>query len=80
MVVKSEFWPDDLNPPPGHYQIYALAIQLLTSQYNYVLSAALDVGTALSAVAIFLLLRLPNANVDWWGNTVYTNSKSVNGC
>ena len=46
-------------------------------QYNYVLSAALDVGTALSAVVIFLVLDLPGAQVNWWGNTVYKNSQST---
>lgn len=51
--------------------------KLTHSQYNYVLSAALDVGTALSALFIFLVLRLPGANISWWGNTVYTASECM---
>jgi hypothetical protein len=43
-------------------------------QYNYVLSAALDVGTAFSAIAIFLFIDLPGASLNWWGNTVFQNS------
>ena len=43
-------------------------------QYNYVLAVALDSGTALSALFIFLVLDLPNARVNWWGNTVYKNT------
>lgn len=46
------------------------------AQYNYVLSAALDVGTALSAVALFLFIDLPGASLSWWGNNVYKQSKS----
>ncbi|WVQ65163.1 OPT family small oligopeptide transporter [Kwoniella botswanensis] len=49
------------------------------SKYNYVLSAALDVGTALSAIAIFLFLGLPGASISWWGNTVYQNTADWNG-
>ena len=45
------------------------------NQYNYVLSVALDAGTAFSALFIFLVLDLPNARIDWWGNTVYQNSE-----
>jgi hypothetical protein len=39
------------------------------------MSVALDVGTALSALVIFLLLDLPGATLNWWGNTVYTKSE-----
>ncbi|OCF31915.1 OPT family small oligopeptide transporter [Kwoniella heveanensis BCC8398] len=49
------------------------------SKYNYVLSAALDVGTALSALAVFLVLDLPGASINWWGNTVYRNTADWNG-
>jgi hypothetical protein len=43
-------------------------------QYNYVLSAGLDSGTAISAVVIFLVIALPGVSVTWWGNTVYQRS------
>ncbi|WVW80404.1 OPT family small oligopeptide transporter [Kwoniella bestiolae CBS 10118] len=49
------------------------------SKYNYVLSAALDVGTALSAIAIFLFLGLPGASINWWGNTVYQKTADWDG-
>ena len=51
------------------------AAAMLTRQYNYVLAAALDVGTGLSAILVFLVLILPRAEVNWWGNNVYTNSE-----
>ncbi|GMK60094.1 hypothetical protein CspeluHIS016_0903110 [Cutaneotrichosporon spelunceum] len=41
------------------------------ARYNYVLSAALDVGTVLGLLTVFLCLRLPKADLVWWGNTVY---------
>ncbi|KAF7791994.1 hypothetical protein EIP86_003021 [Pleurotus ostreatoroseus] len=47
------------------------------TKYNYVLSAALDSGVAISAVVIFFALQFPrDGNVgkttiqSWWGNTV----------
>ncbi|KAI3836351.1 hypothetical protein MKX03_006862 [Papaver bracteatum] len=36
-------------------------------KYNYVLSAALDSGTALMGVLIFFALQNENVNVKWWG-------------
>ena len=44
------------------------------SKFNYVLSSALDSGTAVSLLFIFLTLQLPKGNtifssLDWWGNT-----------
>ncbi|BEJ18145.1 hypothetical protein CspHIS471_0704220 [Cutaneotrichosporon sp. HIS471] len=41
------------------------------ARYNYVLSASLDVGTIAGLLVIFLCLRLPKADLVWWGNTVY---------
>jgi len=48
------------------------------SKYNYVLSAALDSGVAVSSVLIFFCLQYPKkgtigaTNIQtWWGNTVY---------
>ncbi len=48
---------------------------MILTQYNYVLSAALDIGTALSALVIFLTLDLSGASLNWWGNSVYKNSE-----
>lgn len=51
------------------------------SKYNYVLSAALDSGVAISSVLIFFILQYPNdgnIGIDtvqaWWGNTVYAET------
>ncbi|KAF9644264.1 small oligopeptide transporter [Thelephora ganbajun] len=51
------------------------------AKYNYVLSAALDAGTAISVVLIFFCLQYPlngsigaNTIQKWWGNTVFQNT------
>uniref|UniRef100_A0A8H8CGT5 OPT oligopeptide transporter n=1 Tax=Psilocybe cubensis TaxID=181762 RepID=A0A8H8CGT5_PSICU len=50
------------------------------TKYNYVLSAALDSGVAVSAVLIFFILQYPkNGSIgiglqNWWGNTVMWNT------
>ncbi|KAJ7128729.1 OPT oligopeptide transporter [Mycena epipterygia] len=55
------------------------------TKYNYVLSAALDSGVAVSAVLIFFILQYPkNGNIglntiqSWWGNTVWLNTADGN--
>ncbi|XP_006455006.1 oligopeptide transporter protein OPT variant 1 [Agaricus bisporus var. bisporus H97] len=47
------------------------------TKYNYVLSAALDSGVAISIIAIFFCLQFPENGaigttniLNWWGNTV----------
>lgn len=56
------------------------------SKYNYVLSAALDSGLAISAIFIFFVLQFPddgnigiNTIQKWWGNTVYTTTLDYAG-
>ena len=51
------------------------------TKYNYVLSAALDLGYAISAMFIFFVLQYPrngtigaNSIHKWWGNTVYMHT------
>ncbi|KAG8844060.1 hypothetical protein FRB96_003293 [Tulasnella sp. 330] len=51
------------------------------AKYNYVLSAAMDSGLALSVVFIFFVLQFPKEGTiglktvqAWWGNTVYTKT------
>jgi len=46
------------------------------SRYNYVLSAALDSGVAVTTIIIFFCLYYPNGGVflNWWGNSVYTTT------
>lgn len=43
-------------------------------KYNYVLSAALDSGLAISAVIIFFAVIFPGISVNWWGNTVQSTT------
>jgi hypothetical protein len=56
------------------------------TKYNYVLSAALDSGTAISTIFIFFVLQFPqNGQIgittigSWWGNTVYLDTADNNG-
>jgi hypothetical protein len=56
------------------------------TKYNYVLSAALDSGVAVSAVLIFFILQYPkdgsigaNTVQVWWGNTVYYTNADGDG-
>lgn len=48
------------------------------TKYNYILTAAFDCGTVLSLLLIFFTLQFPKGgfNVNWWGNTVFTESES----
>ncbi|KDQ58270.1 hypothetical protein JAAARDRAFT_57989 [Jaapia argillacea MUCL 33604] len=56
------------------------------TKYNYVLSAALDSGVAISIVVIFFCLQYPkngtigeNSILTWWGNMVYVNTADALG-
>lgn len=47
------------------------------SKYNFITSAAMDTGTILSAIAVFLVLILPRDGtiaLHWWGNDVIGNT------
>ncbi|QDS77414.1 hypothetical protein FKW77_006407 [Venturia effusa] len=45
------------------------------SNYNYVLSASLDAGLALSTILIFLALGMTKVEApSWWGNNVVTST------
>ncbi|KAF8505092.1 OPT oligopeptide transporter [Gautieria morchelliformis] len=55
------------------------------TKYNYVLSAAMDGGLAVSIIVIFFCLQYPrNGTIGldtiqtWWGNTVYLNTADAN--
>ncbi|KIO28914.1 hypothetical protein M407DRAFT_229195 [Tulasnella calospora MUT 4182] len=46
--------------------------------YNFILSGALDSGTAVGITICFLILQLPksgNVVLKWWGNTVWQSSE-----
>ncbi|KII91025.1 hypothetical protein PLICRDRAFT_28874 [Plicaturopsis crispa FD-325 SS-3] len=56
------------------------------TKYNYILSAALDSGLAISIILIFFCLQYPKngtiglTNVQvWWGNTVWANTADALG-
>lgn len=52
------------------------------SKYNFVTSAALDSGTIVSTIVIFLVLQLPkggNITLSWWGNSVAANTLDAQG-
>ncbi|KAF8182153.1 OPT oligopeptide transporter [Mycena galopus ATCC 62051] len=50
-------------------------------RYNYILSAALDAGLAISLVVMFFALSYPKqaAPLNWWGNTVWQNTADALG-
>ncbi|KAF8168231.1 OPT oligopeptide transporter [Crassisporium funariophilum] len=50
-------------------------------RYNYILSAALDAGVAVSMVVIFFALQLAKGGIEviWWGNTVWMETADANG-
>ncbi|KAJ8291250.1 Glutathione transporter 1 [Rhodotorula toruloides] len=52
------------------------------SKYNFILSAGLDAGTVVCGIVIFLCLQLPKGgtiSLNWWGNSVYTNTLDWQG-
>lgn len=50
-------------------------------RFNYILSAALDSGVAISLIVIFFALQLPKGGINlvWWGNTVWQNTADAMG-
>ncbi|TFK31608.1 small oligopeptide transporter [Crucibulum laeve] len=55
------------------------------AKYNYVLSAALDAGTAVGLILVFFCLQYPlegnigrSTTQKWWGNQVYKNTLDWN--
>lgn len=47
------------------------------SKYNFVTSAALDAGTIISTILVFIALQYPdggNISLNWWGNDVFVNT------
>lgn len=50
-------------------------------RYNYILSAALDAGVAISMVVIFFTVQLPRGGVvlNWWGNNFWTTTADAQG-
>ncbi|KDR75502.1 hypothetical protein GALMADRAFT_140147 [Galerina marginata CBS 339.88] len=51
------------------------------SKFNYVLSSAMDSGTVISVMIIFFTLQFPRGGsiaVNWWGNSVHTETADWN--
>ena len=49
-------------------------------QYNYILSAGLDVGLALSTIFIFCALQFNDIDFPtWWGNGASQNTMDLQG-
>ncbi|KAH7927408.1 OPT superfamily oligopeptide transporter [Leucogyrophana mollusca] len=50
-------------------------------RYNYILSAALDAGVALSLLVIFFCVQMPKGGItlNWWGNTAWMNTADALG-
>ncbi|KAH7166496.1 OPT oligopeptide transporter protein-domain-containing protein [Dactylonectria macrodidyma] len=40
------------------------------SKYNYLLSAALDTGLAITTFLVFFCLTYPGVTLSWWGNSI----------
>ncbi|KAF8321391.1 oligopeptide transporter [Cantharellus anzutake] len=52
------------------------------SKFNYILSSALDSGTLISLLFIFLTLQFPKGgriSVNWWGNKVFADTVDGRG-
>lgn len=56
------------------------------AKYNYILSAALDAGTAIGTILVYFCLQYPrnghigeNTIQAWWGNNVYKNTADWDG-
>lgn len=69
VVVQIQY----VNSPSTHLEESA------NNDLDYILSAALDCGVAVSTVIIFFCITLPAGPLNWWGNTVYTNTADGQG-
>lgn len=47
-------------------------------RYNYLLQAAMDTGTAIATVLIFFALSYTGTTLNWWGNTVGSDTDDSN--
>ncbi|KAJ7194594.1 OPT oligopeptide transporter [Mycena pura] len=48
-------------------------------RYNYILSAALDAGVALSIIVVFFAVQYRGTTLSWFGNNVWQNTNDANG-
>ncbi|KIO27768.1 hypothetical protein M407DRAFT_7102 [Tulasnella calospora MUT 4182] len=92
----SVFLTASTNAPPAtgvnftSYFVVAFLFQYLLrvrryklwAKFNYILSCALEAGTGIAVIVIFLALQLPKGgriSLDWWGNTVWLNTADAVG-
>lgn len=47
-------------------------------RYNYLLQSAMDTGTAIATIVIFFALSYHNVKLEWWGNTVGSDTDDAN--
>lgn len=47
-------------------------------RYNYLLQSAMDTGTAIATIVIFFALSYHNVKLEWWGNTVGSDTDDSN--
>lgn len=73
-----------MSPPPiflgwklPPFSVYKDA--LADKNVDYVLSAALDSGVAVSTVVIFFCIVLPAGPLKWWGNKVFLETADGRG-
>jgi hypothetical protein len=76
---------DQVSRPRRHRAVPP-STALTARRYNYVLSAAMDSGVAVSAVLIFFILQYPrdgsigaNTIQTWWGNTGASRARRPSG-
>lgn len=70
--------PQSYTSPEKSTRLLTLSYQI--GRYNYVLSGALDIGTAFCIVIVALALGLSGASFpDWWGNTVPFSNLDAEG-
>ncbi|KAF7556436.1 hypothetical protein G7Z17_g1402 [Cylindrodendrum hubeiense] len=68
-------WP---AVPPAYISMKYLRTRYLPfwSKYNYVLSAGLSTGIAISAVVIYFAVSYHGFEIDWWGNSPNTGCEA----
>lgn len=60
-------------------KIIKMRYQHWWAKYNYILSAALDSGVAVSAIVIFFAVIFPGGELRWWGNDVSSGTADGRG-
>lgn len=73
-----------VRTPPFHLHRGSLRPHIIVHLLNFhlfttdLLQAAMDTGTALATVIIFFALSYNGITLDWWGNSVGSNTDDTN--